>query len=1261
MHRFSATSSPGDPGSEEILSICHPPADVVVLSSAETDLLALATVLSRDAPSRTLRVQGLPLALLDHPAVIDQYISSALTQTRVVVVRLLGGRGHWSYGLERLRHWQQTTAGGHLLLLAGTQEEDGVLTALASVPEALNLSMAACFRVGGPANLLQVVEVLDTLCQGQVPPSPEPIDEADPLPHDWQADLGPRVGVVLYRALHQAGDTAFMERLLHGLRGQGLCPRALWVSSLRDPAVQAGVGDWFAQERVQAVLCATAFASVSAAEAGLGAPLWDRLNVPVLQLLTSSAPRDQWNRSSIGLNPLDLSLQVVLPELDGRLTTRVGAFRERLSSPLEDRGMAGPLTAMVPDEARLAWVAELTARWVQLRSTREEDRSLALVLANYPNRNGRLANGVGLDTPSSTIAILQTLESAGYSLGTEPLPADGEALMRRLLGGRTNDPESDHRPALDWLPLSTYRAWYDLLPPGGRQAMEEVWGPPEEDGALVPGPWGLGTYGPGFPIAGIRFGSVVVLIQPSRGYDRDPSLTYHSPDLPPTHAYLAQYLWMRQVHQAQVVVHVGKHGNLEWLPGKGVGLSEDCFPEWALGPMPHLYPFIVNDPGEGSQAKRRSQAVILDHLTPPLGRAGLEGELQRLESLLDEYWQAQELGSIRTDVLRPQLEQLLGSLQLPPAPIQRVSTPMVDSSSDPLESRLEAADGYLCELKEAQIRLGLHIYSRLPEGQLLAELLLAMARAPQGTVQGLTQALATDLGLELDPWSDLEEALLTGEDRSRLLAWRPTTISVLRRVGDAVALLEEEALRRLQELLGQGESETPPEARCAMDTVLQHLQHNLLPRLLACGQAEEEALLKGLAGQRIAAGPSGAPTRGRLEVLPTGRNFYSVDLRGLPTEAAWDLGRRSADLLLEQHLMEEGEDLRSLALSVWGTATMRNGGEDIAQALALMGVRPVWDGPTRRLVDLEVIPHAALGRPRVDVTLRISGLFRDAFPQLVHWFNQACSRVASLQEAGDINPLATRARTDGHWGRVYGSAPGAYGAGLQALIDSGHWSERADLADAFLTWSSWRYDSAGSSANPEVVAHADRSGLENRLAAVQVVLHNQDNREHDLLDSDDYYQFQGGLSAAVERVSGRAPAVWFGDHSRPQRPRMHRLEKELDKVIRSRLLNSRWLEGMQRHGYKGGFELAASLDYLFAYDASTGRVPDWSYGAICEAWLGSDALLRFLKGANPWALRDMAERLLEAHHRGLWEGASDAQLEHLRELVLESEAQIERS
>ena len=1253
MHRLAALPGSGAPGDAGAY-VEQPPAPVLLLSSADTDLVAVDRLLAAEPGLLGCELRALNLAALAHPAVIDHYIVSTAQHARLVVVRLLGGRGHWSYGLEALQRWAGTPhpQGGsrNLVVLAGTPEDERALAELGTAPMELTISLAACLRLGGPANLRMALACLRQLLAGgqPLPPVPEPL--SDPLPHDWREEPGHRVGLIVYRALLQAGDPALMEACIAALRSAGLAPRALWVSGLRETGVQRGVADLLERERVEAVLCCTSFASVQVAEAGLGAPLWERLGVPVLQVLTSGRSAMVWAESSIGLGPTELGLQVALPELDGRITTRIAAFKE---AELASERLASALPRHRPDGERLAWIARLCANWIRLRRTPAHDRRVALVLANYPNRNSRVANGVGLDTPASTVRMLGWLQQAGYTTGDD-LPGEGQQLIERLLAGRSNDPESSHRPPLDHLPLRTYQRWFGGLPREGRQRLEAVWGPPEADQGLEKGPDGA----PSFPVRGLRFAAVAVLLQPERGYERDPSLSYHSPDLPPTHAYLAQYLWLREQFQAHVVVHVGKHGNLEWLPGKALGLSTSCFPEWALGPLPHLYPFIVNDPGEGSQAKRRSQAVILDHLTPPLGRAGLHGELQALEGLLDEYWEAVHLGGERARGLREQLARRLKDLALPQG----------DTDGD-LDARLDAADGYLCELKEAQIRLGLHTFGQLPEPDQLLELLLCLARPPQEGQPGFTQAIARDLHLDLDPWADGDDQPLSTADQQRLA---PLALgAALRHAGDGTAVLERLALGWLASLIpgagqcggdrvqaGQAEG-LPPGA--AAGAALERLRQGLLPRLLACDGAEQQAFLRGLAGGRIAAGPAGAPSRGRPDLLPTGRNFYSVDLRGLPTEAAWDLGRRSAELLLELHLQEEGDHLQRLALSVWGTATMRNGGEDIAQALALLGVRPIWDGPTRRLLDLEVIPLGLLGRPRVDVTLRISGLFRDAFPQLVGWFNRACALVAALDEPAEANPLAASARQEGSSCRVYGSAPGAYGAGLQGLIDSGQWEARADLAAAFLNWSAWRYEggSDGSGSAP-IEARSDRSGLEQRLRNVQVVLHNQDNREHDLLDSDDYYQFQGGLSAAVETLSGQAPALWFADHSRHSRPRVHRLEKEFDKVLRSRVLNPRWIEGMQRHGYKGGFEMAASLDYLFAYDASTGRVPDWGYGRITDGWLRDSGVRGFLEQANPWALRDMAERLLEAHHRGLWASAEEHQLADLRQLVLESEALIEQ-
>ena len=1199
MHRLAVL--PGvDDGQGGALLVEQEPAPILLLTTSDTDLATMATVLERSPQPRPMR--GLNVAALAHPAVVDHYLRTTVAPARVVLLRLLGGRSVWSYGLERLQEWQ--AAGGCLVVLDAVAP-DPALESLSSTAPELTRALGDAFRWGGTDNLAGVAAALQDLAAGIEPQLPRPAPLADPLPHDWrQDDQGPAVGVLFYRALAQAGDVALVDAALASLRAAGMAPKALLISGLRTPGIQSGIVALWRQQGVKLVLTTTGFAAVGTGAGAVedAATLWDELDCPVLQMVCSSGSREAWRESSVGLGPRDLGMQVVLPELDGRLLGRVVSFKEAQQRHPQ---LDCPLFRYTPVAERLTWCARWARAWLQLAATPAEHRRLAIVLANYPTRNSHLANGVGLDTPASVAACLGWLAAAGYGV-TGALPRDGDHLIHQLTMGRSNDPRSLPLAPMAHLPLAVYEAWFARLPAPARRAVLERWGPPGRDEHLE---------ADGFAIHGSRFGAVVVLIQPSRGYEQDPQLSYHSPDLPPTHHYRATYHWLQTVHRADGVIHFGKHGNLEWLPGKGVGLSANCFPDLALGPLPHLYPFIVNDPGEGAQAKRRSQALILDHLTPPLARAGLHGQEALLEQRLDEYWQALQLGSDRAPHLRRELDGLLAALHL-------------EAEGD-LDQRLEQADGYLCELKEAQIRTGLHRYGMAPEPQQRLELLLALARCPRGDQPGLTQAMALDLGLALDPWTSEEEAALSPQDRQRL-----NLSATARCAGDAMAMLEDWAMGLLK---GEATAPGPRSRHC-----LEQVAADVAPRLDACPKQEQQSLLRGLAGGRIPPGPAGAPTRGRLEVLPTGRNFYSIDLRGLPTEAAWDLGRRAAELLLEHHEQQQGEPLRHLAMSVWGTATMRNGGDEIAQALALMGVRPVWDGQQRRVVDLEVIPLAQLNRPRVDVTLRISGFFRDAFPNLVDLMHRA--------------GLLLRQATGTALGQIYGSAPGAYGAGLQGLMDSGAWESATDLATVFLNWSQWRYSS---NAAGELQVQQDRDGLCDRLRQVDGVLHNQDNREHDLLDSDDYYQFQGGLAATVTQLRGQTPALWFGDHARPQRPRIHRLARELDKVVRSRLLNPRWLEGMRRHGYRGGFEMSASLNYLFAYDASTGAAPDWAYGAIARQWLLEPEGRAALNNSNPWALQEMGERLLEAHRRGLWKDADKEQIQALEALVRQVDADLE--
>ena len=729
---------------------------------------------------------------------------------------------------------------------------------------------------------------------------------------------------------------------------------------------------------------------------------------------------------------------------------------------------------------------------------------------------------------------------------------------------------------------------------------------------------------------------MAVGIQPSRGYDVDPKSSYHDPDLVPPHGYLAFYAWLRA--NSDAVIHMGKHGNQEWLPGKALALSETCFPEATLGPMPNIYPFIVNDPGEGSQAKRRAQAVIIDHLTPPLTRAESHGPMRELEALVDEYFEASATDERRTTRLVEEIVDL--------ARRSGVAEDIGLADNTPSGDALQALDGWLCELKEMQIRDGLHVFGRSPEGRLRTDLLCALARVPRGEGEGgdagLTRALAADLGLRFDPLDCELGTPWTGE--------RPEALADIdagpwRTAGDTVERLEE-----LAAVLVGGERR-PEDGWTATNAVLERIDDDLGPSVDECGPAEIEGILDALNGRFVRPGPSGAPTRGRPEVLPTGRNFHSVDTRSVPTRTAWELGRKSAELVIVRHLQDEGDWLRAVALTCWGTSCMRTGGDDIAQALALLGVRPVWDVASQRVTGFEIITLAELGRPRVDVTLRISGFFRDAFPDQIALFDRAARAVGALDEPEDQNPVAARMaregaalvasghtsqaaeREAGH--RVFGSKPGAYGAGLQALIDDGGWTERSDLAEAFLVWGAYAYGASEEGIDA-------RPALEARLGQVDALLHNQDNREHDLLDSDDYYQFEGGMSAAVEALAGHAPTVYHNDHSRPESPKVRTLDEEIARVVRARVTNPKWIAGVMRHGYKGAFEIAASVDYLFAFAATTNAVRDHHFDAVHEATIGDDTVRRWMDEVNPNALKETEAKLAEAVARGLWNPRSNS-------------------
>jgi len=1188
-----------------------------------------------------------------------------LQHARVVVVDHLGAESAWAYGLQQLEKLARRK-GQQLAMFSGDLQEDEDLLARGTLSRAVSRRLWQYMRSGGAGNAMQFLRAVafHGLGHGEAPLPPRSLPQValhvpggagashtvagiDDLRAGWHAGA-PVVALVFYRSHLLSGNTAAFDALAAALTAQGLNPLPVALDSLKDPLCLSTLRALCAEHEVQLVLNTTAFAALG--QGGQSDEVELAGDAPVLQVIVSGGNREDWLADSQGLRPRDIAMQIALPEMDGRIVTRAVSFKG-LSHRCELTQTE--VVNYQPEPDRIAFVAELARRWCKLRSLRAEEKRVALILANYPGSEGRIGSGVGLDTPASVMAILQAMAAEGYALGDPgAMPADGDALMRKLQEGIANDPSQwASRPAWQSFALADYRACLARLPDGMAAVIDERWGPPEQDPMLRNGR---------FMIAGLRLGRVFVGIQPARALGSLGAAdyaSYHDAELVPPHSYLAFYFWLREAFAIDAVVHVGKHGNLEWLPGKSIALSQACWPDAILGPLPNVYPFIVNDPGEGAQAKRRTQAVIVDHLMPPLTRAENHGPMQDLERQVDEYYDALLVDARRAKVLRAQILAAVRAQHL----VEELGLPGAQEEDDAVLARVDA---YLCELKETQIRDGLHVFGASPNGRLRRDTLLALARYPAadgaGANAGLLGALSQDLlpddafdPLDIDaakPWQGARPALLQSVSGE---AWRHQ--------GDT-----RERLELLAQRLMEGSACPPELPRTA--AVMSRIDRSLAPALDACGAQELRQLSRALHGRFVPPGPSGSPSRGRPDVLPTGRNFYAVDTRAIPTPTAWMLGLKSAAQLVERHMQEHGDYPSALGLSVWGTATMRTGGDDLAQAFALIGVRPKWAPGSQRVVDFEVLPTVGLGRPRIDVTLRISGFFRDAFPNAVQMFDAAVQAVAAQEdEDEERNPIRARilretaalqaqgmapelARTQAGW-RVFGSAPGSYGSGLQPLFDRGDWQSDDDLSKAYVGGSAHAYGQ-GSDGVPAADA------LKRRLRAMTVVMQNQDSREHDLLDSNDYYQFQGGMAAAVRHLSGRQPAMYHGDHGNPQAPRVRTLKEEIGRVVRSRVVNPKWIAGVKRHGYKGAFEMAATVDYLFGFDATARVVGDHQYAMVADAYVLDEATRDFVNEHNPRALTDMLNRLLEAMQRGLWQSPGDyrAQLENL---LLDHEQRME--
>ena len=1291
----------------------------------------------------------------------------------------------------------------------------------------------------------------------------------------------PTVAVLFYRCHFLSGNTAFVDALLDEIEALNANAIGIFTESLREEQrhenVNGKVVDRFpkaltylldettGKAQADVLISTMAFAMGKVNPDGPTLGSWstaaiEALNVPVLQAITSVDTRSSWEESARGLNPLDTAMNVAIPEFDGRIITVPISFK----APQDE---TNNVHYYEPLQDRVATVAKQAYRLGRLRHKPNRDKKVAFLLTNSSGKAQRIGDAVGLDTPASLIKVFEAMQAAGYNLG-ENLPTDGTTLIKDLIDRCSYDEiyltEHQLANATAHVSSESYQEMFEKLPIKQKDQMEKQWG--KAPGIAY-------VHDDKIALAGLEFGNAFVALQPPRGYGMDPDKIYHTPDLPPPHNYYAIYSWLRDEWGADAIVHMGKHGTLEWLPGKGVGLSSDCYPDSFLNDLPLIYPFIINDPGEGTQSKRRVHACIIDHMTPPMTTADGYGELAQLMQLVDEYYQVEMLDPTKLPLIQRQIWELIQEVNLGDdlaflinhdhdheheehadenedhhehshehsnkehldekedhhehshnhhknnnenedhhehshehnnkenldgkedhhehshsyhqnnnenedhhehshehnskehldekedhhehshnhhknnnenedhhehshehnnkehldekedhhehshnhhkncdknedhhkhnrhhesnddkneshrnheheheheheqwdGSLNEDGTPVALAKMDGKDFAhlMESMDGYLCELAGAQIRDGLHILGQVPEGDSMVDTLQALTRLPNLDIPSIRQAVSKIFGLDsTELLSNLGERMNNLPPSLTRLADRP-----LATAGDAIETIDE-LVKHILTLLDQHhfDIERVPHAigqtfdgladlaeTSDLREVLNFVCESLVPSLRGT-TAEIKHMITALNGEFIPAGPSGSPTRGMAHLLPTGRNFYSVDPNALPSMAAWEVGKGLAKEVLARYLAESGVYPEHVAISVWGTAAMRTHGDDIAEIFALLGVKPTWQKENHRVTGIKLIPLSELGRPRIDVTVRISGFFRDAFPHLITLLDDAVNLAIDANEPLEQNYIRKHYLEDivnkdtnesSARYRVFGCPPGAYGIGILDLIEAQNWKDESDFAKCYINWGGYAY----SKGEPEGVEA--KAEFTHRLTTVKVAIHNQDDREHDIFDSDDYFQFHGGMIATIKALSGKQPKGYFGDSSNPAKPKVRDIKEETMRVYRTRVVNPKWLESISRHGYKGASEMAATVDYLFGFDATADVVSDFMYEQIAQSYALDKGTQDFYEESNPWALAGVSERLLEAAQRGMWAEPNPETLEALRQTLLKADTMLE--
>lgn len=971
--------------------------------------------------------------------------------------------------------------------------------------------------------------------------------------------------------------------------------------------------------------------------------IFEDLNIPVIQAMNTYQDRETWENDIRGLDAMSLTSNVYYPEFDGQIISVTCCTHETIIDEF------GENSIFLPIDERINKIVRMAMGWSRLANKENKDKKVAIILHNMPPRNDMIGCAFGLDTPNSVYNMVETFSEMGII--TAYKFENGDDIIQRIIKTVSNDQkwlsaEKVLERSIDTIEKEKYSKWFTNLDLKIKNKIISQWGAP---------PGEFMVYNELLPVPGILNGNIFIGLQPARGMMERAEELYHNTDFVIPHQYYSFYKWIKEEFKADVIYHVGTHGTLEWLPGKEIGLCNSSCPDFNIDDIPHLYDYSINVTGEGLQAKRRSYAALISYMIPALTLAGEYEDIEEMDELIKQYYQAENARD-------PKIEEIKENI------LERVFkyNYNLDMNLDKETIRNNYKDfinklhSYIEELKSSTIKDGLHILGEAAAGDRCATLIQALLRIDSCGILAADKAVAKALGYDIDELIDNPCVVRDGKSNLMLLDdIRNICTDIIKEIISSEKSLEKDIFKNEYANYGVKEKKY-------LNILRKNILEIVLPKI---NQTEREKLNTkiGAEGKFIIPGQSGCPTRGNIDILPTGTNFYSIDPNKIPSRAAWKVGKKLANELIERYLSDEGELPKNIAMIIYSGETMKTNGDDIAEALYLMGVRPIWLNEGNRVIGLEAIPYEELKRPRIDVTLRITGLFRDTFPILIRLLEEAVNLVSQLDESEEnnyikknINEDIAKLLEDGYSleeseklskMRVFGCPPGTYGAGVGVLIYSKQWNSAEDLGRAYVNWSSYAYGSDYHGTKAENM-------FMQRMKKAEVTVKNESSVEIDMLESDDYFVYHGGLVAAIKYASGESPKSYSGNTSDPERVKIKNIKEETARIMRSRILNPKWFEGLKRHGYKGAQEVSGAVDIFFGWDATAEVAEDWMYDRISETYIENVENRKWLAEHNPHAVLNISERLLEANQRNMWK-ASQEKLEILRNIYLNIEGDVE--